>query len=94
MGSSVNREYVVTDNIYKKEEVKSIFSEKLIKYMQSLEEKGVQIIQKNVTINKNKKNWQMNMDFQIVEKTGQNIPIVPQAVQEAGEGNQEAAVLD
>ena len=36
----------------------------------------------------------MNMDFQIVEKTGQNIPIVPQAVQEAGEGNQEAAVLD
>ncbi len=94
LGSSVNREYVVTDNIYTKEEVKSIFSEKLIKYMQSLEEKGVQIIQKNVTINKNKKNWQMNMDFQIVEKTGQNIPIVPQAVQEAGEGNQEAAVLD
>ena len=88
------REYVVTDNIYTKEEVKSIFSEKLIKYMQSLEEKGVQIIQKNVTINKNKKNWQMNMDFQIVEKTGKNIPIVPQAVQEAGEGNQEAAVLD
>lgn len=95
-GSSVNREYVLMDNIYTKDEVKSIFSEKLIKYMQSLEEKGVQIIQKNVTINKNKKNWQMNMDFQIVEKTGQNIPIVPQAAQETGEGeeNQAAAVLE
>lgn len=93
-GKSVNREYIVMDNIYTEKEVKAIFSEKLIKYIESLEEKGVQIIQKNVTINKNKKNWQMNMDFQIVEKTGQNIPIVPQAVQEAGEGNQEAAVLD
>ncbi len=86
-GSSVNREYVVTDNIYTKEEVKSIFSEKLIKYMESLEEKGVQIIQKNVTISKNKKNWQMNMDFQIVEKTGQNIPIVPQATERQPDGN-------
>ena len=91
-GSSVNREYVLTDNIYTKDEVKSIFSEKLIKYMQSLEEKGVQIIQKNVTISKNKRNWQMNMDFQIVEKTGQNIPAKPQiTAEENGEGEENQA---
>ena len=91
-GSSVNRAYVLTDNIYTKDEVKSIFSEKLIKYMQSLEEKGLQIIQKNVTISKNKRNWQMNMDFQIVEKTGQNIPAKPQiTAEENGEGEENQA---
>ncbi len=45
-GKSVNREYIVMDNIYTEKEVKAIFSEKLIKYIESLEEKGVQIIKK------------------------------------------------
>lgn len=76
-GSSVNREYTITENIYTKEEVKTIFSEKLIKYIASLEEKGVQIIKKNVTINKSQKKWQMDMDFQIVEKTGKSIAAAP-----------------
>ncbi len=74
-GSSVNREYVVTDNIYTSEEVKKIFSEKLSKIIGSLEEKGVQIIKKNVTINKKNKKWQMQVQLQIVEKTGKNVPI-------------------
>ena len=77
-GSGVNREYVITDKTYTIEEVKSIFSEKLKKFIASLEEKGVQIIKKNVTINKINKKWQLNMDFQIVEKTGKNIPIIPE----------------
>lgn len=77
-GSSVNREYVIKDNTYTKEEVKTLFSEKLSKFVAGLEEKGVQIIKKNVTISKKNKKWQMNMDFQIVEKTGKNIPIVPE----------------
>lgn len=77
-GNSVNREYVLTDNIYTKEEIKNIFSEKLIKFIASLEEKGVQIMKKNVTISKKSKKWQMNMDLQIVEQTGKNVPIVPQ----------------
>lgn len=76
-GSSVNREYTITENVYTKEEVKTIFSEKLIKYIASLEEKGVQIIKKNVTINKSQKKWQMDMDFQIVEKTGKSIAAAP-----------------
>lgn len=86
-GSSLNREYVMKDNIYTKEEVKNIFSEKLIKYMADLEEKGVQIIKKNVTIDKKNKKWRMDVDLQIVEQTGKNIPIVP--VQEETENAQE-----
>ncbi len=81
-GSSINREYVWKDNIYTKEEVKTIFSEKLIKYIAGLEEKGVQIIKKNVTINKNQKKWQMNMDFQIVEKTGKSVAAPPKMTTE------------
>ena len=88
-GNSVNREYIVTDNIYTKEEVKIIFSEKLIKYIASLEEKGVQIIQKNVTINKGQKSWQMDMDFQVVEKTGKNIAASPKIEAEETEAGQE-----
>ena len=88
-GNSVNREYIVTDNIYTKEEVKIIFSEKLIKYIASLEEKGVQIIKKNVTINKGQKSWQMDMDFQVVEKTGKNIAAFPKIEAEETEAGQE-----
>ena len=88
-GNSVNREYIVTDNIYTKEEVKIIFSEKLIKYIASLEEKGVQIIKKNVTINKGQKSWQMDMDLQVVEKTGKNIAASPKIEAEETEAGQE-----
>lgn len=89
-GSSVNREYVLTDNIYTKEEVKKIFSEKLSKFVVGLEEKGVQIIKKNVTINKNQKKWQMHINLQIIEKTGKNIPgAIQNPLQE--EGMQETA---
>ena len=88
-GNSVNREYIVTDNIYTKEEVKIIFSEKLIKYIASLEEKGVQIMKKNVTINKGQKSWQMDMDFQVVEKTGKNIAAFPKIEAEETEAGQE-----
>ncbi len=95
-GSSVNREYVLTDNIYTKEEVKTIFSEKVIKFIAGLEEKGVQIIKKNVTITRNSKNkkWLMDMELQIVEQTGKNIPIVPQETDEPApeEGGMETGV--
>lgn len=95
-GSSVNREYVLTDNIYTKEEVKTIFSEKLIKFIAGLEEKGVQIMKKNVTITRNSKNkkWLMDMELQIVEQTGKNIPIVPQETDEPApeEGGMETGV--
>jgi similar to stage IV sporulation protein len=78
-GSSINREYEIEKNIYEKEEIKSIFSEKLEKFIGSLEEKGVQIIEKNVTISKKNKKWQMDMNFQVVQKTGKSVPIVPEA---------------
>ncbi len=87
-GSSYNREYVIKSNIYSKDEVKKLFSDKLSKLIVELEEKGVQIIRKNVTINKKNKKWTMDMDFQIVEKTGKNIPITPQVIDSEEDAHQ------
>lgn len=64
------REYEKYEKIYTKEEIKIQFQEKIQKLMQTLEEKGVQIIEKNVTINKAKGTWKMNAVFTVTEKTG------------------------
>ena len=44
--------------------------EKIIKFIETLEEKGVQIVEKNVTIDKVSGVWKMKVDFLAVEKTG------------------------
>lgn len=69
-GKETVREYVKEDAIYSKEELKNIFEAKVQKFIQTLEEKGVQIIEKNVTINKNKSIWTMKVDFTVTEKAG------------------------
>lgn len=69
-GYDLAREYVSEERTYTKEEVKELFEEKIQKFIESLQEKGVQIIEKNVTINKNAGVWKMNVDFLALEKTG------------------------
>ncbi|MCM1135658.1 MAG: sporulation protein YqfD [Clostridium sp.] len=70
VGKDVVREYVVEEKIYTKEEVKELFEAKIQNFIESLQEKGVQIIEKNVTISKASTVWKMNVDFLAVEKTG------------------------
>ena len=64
------REYVSEERVYTKDEVKELFEDKIQKFIESLQEKGVQIIEKNVTISKASAVWKMNVDFLAVEKTG------------------------
>lgn len=64
------REYVTRERVYTKEQVKELFEGKIQKFIESLQEKGVQIIEKNVTINKTSGVWKMSVDFLAVEKTG------------------------
>lgn len=64
------REYVTEEKIYQKDQVKELFEGKIQKFIESLQEKGVQIIEKNVTINKVSGVWKMKVDFLAVEKTG------------------------
>lgn len=69
-GNETRREYETKEQIYTKEEIKEIFQGKLQKFIATLEEKGVQIIEKNVTINKTSGVWSMKTDFLTVERTG------------------------
>ncbi len=64
------REYITVEKTYSKDEIKSLFEGKIQKFIETLQEKGVQIIEKNVTIDKVSGVWKMDVDFLAVEKTG------------------------
>ena len=70
IGSYLVREYEVEEKIYTKEQVKELFESKIQKFIETLQEKGVQIIEKNVTIKRAFGTWKMDADFLAVEKTG------------------------
>lgn len=69
-GTEEIREYSGMQQNYTEEQVKEIFAQKINKILQSLEEKGVQIIEKDVTIKKEQKKWKLEVTFSLVEKTG------------------------
>ena len=50
--------------------MKKLFEERIQKFIETLQEKGVQIVEKNVTINKASGVWKMKVDFLAIEKTG------------------------
>lgn len=86
-GSDLVREYVTRERVYTKEQVKELFEGKIQKFIESLQEKGVQIIEKNVTIDKNAGVWKMNVDFLALEKTGKARETQLQKPQEETEEN-------
>ena len=89
-GRDLVREYVTEERAYTQEQVKELFEEKIQKFIESLQEKGVQIIEKNVTIDKNAGVWKMNVDFLALEKTGISRKIqIPVEEELSGEENQE-----
>ncbi|MGN0350407.1 MAG: sporulation protein YqfD, partial [Roseburia sp.] len=69
-GKTKIREYTEEEMTYTKDEIKTKFEEKILKFIQTLEEKGVQIIEKNVTIKKYKGTWTMKVDFEVNESAG------------------------
>ena len=69
-GSYDCREYVLVDKKYTQEQAKKLCEKKLERIIQTLEEKGVQILQKNVKIKKGSGYYEMQADFTVVEKTG------------------------
>ena len=62
------REYEEAEAIYTKEEIKEKFQQKIQKFVKTLEEKGVQIKEKNVTIKKQKGIWTLQVDFLVHQK--------------------------
>lgn len=69
-GSYSYREYALTEKSYTREQAKSLCQEKLNKVIETLQEKGVQILQKDVKIEKDSMYYVLKADFTVVEKTG------------------------
>lgn len=73
------KEYTLVPKVHTEEEMQEIMEEEWNKILQTLEEKGVQIIEKNVTINKNRGSWVLNARMQLVEEA---VRIVPNATEQ------------
>lgn len=63
---------------YTKEEVKEHLGEEINIFIRSLEEKGVQFIEKDVKIEKGNLQWRAVADFLVIEKTGVASEIKPE----------------
>ena len=72
MGSRTHREYQNVEYEYTLEEAKNELNKKLIAFIESLEEKGVQIIEKNVKIDTSGGSWVINGEFLVREPVGKS----------------------
>ena len=69
-GSYTHREYVNVEYEYSLDEAREQLNEKLITFLASLEEKGVQIIEKDVKIDTNGNSWVISGQFVVREAVG------------------------
>lgn len=81
-------EYNPVKTKYSKEEVSEELGQEIHTFITSLEEKGVQFIEKDVKIEKGNLQWQLSADFLVIEKTGEAVPIeMNEMSEENGEQN-------
>jgi len=74
-GSYTHREYQNVEYEYTLEEAKVLLNQKISEYIESLEEKGVQIIEKDVKIDTNGDSWVVNGEFLVQEPAGISVAI-------------------
>ncbi len=74
-GNYTYREYYIVEQKFTSEEAKKIINDKYNKILKTLEEKGVQIIGKNVKIETNDTKWVLRGVLSVESKTGTSIPI-------------------
>ena len=73
-GTKTVQEYDTVRQKHTEEEMNAIMQEEWDKIISTLEEKGVQIIEKNVTIKKNDTNWVLNAGMQLEESAVMLVP--------------------
>ncbi|NLL79136.1 MAG: sporulation protein YqfD [Clostridiales bacterium] len=74
MGNVTYREYLPTELKYNPEEAGVLLNKKLSQLVLSLDEKGVQIIQKDVKIVKDKKNYFLKGNFTVLSQAVEHVP--------------------
>lgn len=82
-GCCTHREYLNVEREYSLEQAREILQQKLNTFLVSLEEKGVQIIEKNVKIDTNGGRWIIQGEFRVKESVGKSIAIVKQELEES-----------
>ncbi len=73
-GNKTIREYEMAHQRYTEEEMDQIIQDEWHKIITTLDEKGVQITEKNVTIKKNDNNWVLNARMQLEEEAVISVP--------------------
>lgn len=91
-GSYTHREYQNVEYEYSLEEAKVLLNQKISEYIKSLEEKGVQIIEKDVKIDTNEESWVMSGEFLVQEPVGVSVAI--DRTEQAGPGAEETGPLE
>ena len=76
LGSKTDREYQNVEYEYTLEEAKIRLNEKLSTFITTLEQKGVQIIEKNVKIDTNSSSWVISGEFLVRENVGKSVATV------------------
>lgn len=86
-GSYTYREYQKVECEYTLSQAETILSEKINTFLETLEEKGVQIIEKNVKIDTSDNMWVIDAGLLVRELVGSSVTIEPEAdtVSETGE---------
>lgn len=75
IGSYTHREYLNVEYEYSLDEAREQLNEKLLAFLASLEEKGVQIIEKDVKIDTNDSSWVISGQFIVREAVGESVVI-------------------
>ena len=73
-GQKTIQEYEMIQQKYTEEEMNGLMQEEWSKIISTLEEKGVQITEKNVTIKKNEDSWVLNARMQLEESAVELVP--------------------
>ncbi len=74
VGNCQYREYVIVERNHSDKQAKVLCGDFLDGILESFQQKGVQIIRKDVTIKKDSVNYILTADFTVVEKTGTLVP--------------------
>ena len=74
------QEYEITPKMHTDEEMKALLQEQWRKIISTLGEKGVQIVEKNVTIKKNDKKWVLHAHMQLEEPAVKLVPTATEPV--------------
>lgn len=77
-GTFTYREYLNVEKEYSLQEAEALLGEKYSEILTTLEEKGVQIIKKNVKIDTESNGWILQGELTVIEKTGLEEAIVPE----------------